>query len=415
MKSLYHNTDFLRLWTSQTISLFGSEITYLALPLAAVLLLQATPLQVGLLAAAEYLPFVLLGLVAGVWVDRIRRRPVLIAMDIGRGLLLGLIPVAAVMGLLRIELLVAIAFAAGCLSVFFDLAYQSFLPTLVDREQLLEGNSKLEIGRSLAEIAAPGLGGAIVQLLTAPFAIALDALSFFVSAALVAATRTPEPPPARSHRDLRQEIGDGVRLVVQNPTLRSLISASAAVNVCQHVVLAVYVLYVSRELGLTPLLLGTVLSVGSVGGLCGAMIAPRVPRVLGLGRTFVAAVLLVAFGQALIPLAGLVPWCAIPLLIAAQFASYVAMLVFNINCVTLRQTITPPHMLGRVSATSRMVAWGGSALGSIAGGVLGNVIGLDATLIAAVAALALVALRLLLSPLRAVAVEPGAQLQVATA
>src|SRR5438105_11611746 len=191
---LWRHPEFVKLWTGQTISRFGSEISQLAIPLAAALVLDASPAQMGLLSAFEFAPFLLLSLFAGVWVDRVRRRPVLIVADIGRAVILGSIPVAAVLGVLRIEQLYVVGLLTGVLTVFFDVAYQAYLPVLVSREHLVEGNSKLEVSRSVAQILGPGVAGALVQIITAPFAVAIDAASFIASALCLLPIRSPEPP-----------------------------------------------------------------------------------------------------------------------------------------------------------------------------------------------------------------------------
>src|SRR5919204_6968169 len=212
---LWRHREFVKLWTGQTISRLGSEISQLAIPLAAALVLHASPAQMGLLGAFEFAPFLLLSLFAGVWVDRVHRRPVLIVADVGRAIFLGSIPVAAILGVLRIEQLYVVGLLTGVLTVFFDVAYQAYLPVLVSREHLVEGNSKLEVSRSVAQIAGPGLAGGLVQAITAPMAILLDAVSFLVSALSLGLIRTPEPVPVRDgRRRVRAEIGEGLRVVL---------------------------------------------------------------------------------------------------------------------------------------------------------------------------------------------------------
>src|SRR5437867_8121574 len=221
---LWQHPDFLKLWAGQTVSLLGSSVTGLALPLAAVLVLNATPAQMGIMRAAQYLPFLLLGLFAGVWVDRLRRRPVLILADAGRALLVGSIPVAALLGVLRIDVLYVVALLVGVLTVFFDVAYLAYVPSLVPRDSLTEGNSKLEVSRSFAGMAGPALAGALVQLVTAPVALVVDAASFLVSAASLSLIRTPEPKPAAlAHgRSIWRDAGEGLRIVGGHPVLRTL-------------------------------------------------------------------------------------------------------------------------------------------------------------------------------------------------
>ena len=380
---LWRQPDFLKLWLGQSVSLVGSEVTALALPLAAVLTLQATPIQMGLLTAAERAPFLLIGLPAGVWVDRRRRRPILIAADLARAGLLLSIPLAALAGLLRIEQLYLVALLAGALTVFFDVAALSFLPTLVGREQLLDGNSKLMASRSVAQIAGPGLAGLLVGLVSAPVAIAVDACSFLLSALSVGAIRPPEPPPARPARrpSVRTEIGEGLRVVLGDPLLRALAAGSATTALFGYLYLAVYVLYMTRELGLPPALVGLVLGVGGVGALLGTLLAGSLTRRFGLGATIIWAQALVGLGSLLVPLAGLAPALALPLLLVSELVSWFMLPIRDINQTSLRQAITPDRLQGRVNATVRFLVWGCIPIGGLLGGALGEAIGLGPTLV----------------------------------
>src|SRR5437868_10909625 len=244
---LWRHSEFVKLWTGQTISLFGTEVSQLAIPLTAALVLNATPAQMGLLAALEYAPFLLLSLFAGVWVDRMYRRPVLIVADIGRALLLGSIPLSALLGLLRIEQLYVVGLMTGVLTVFFDVAYQSYLPVLVKREHLVEGNSKLEVSRSVAQIAGPGVAGALVQVITAPLAVLVDALSFVASVISLLLIRVREPAPVRHDGNagsIWSELREGLDVVLGNPLLRSIAGCTGTSNLFGNGVMAVYVLYV---------------------------------------------------------------------------------------------------------------------------------------------------------------------------
>jgi hypothetical protein len=253
---LWGHRDFRKLWAGETVSLFGSEVSELALPLVAVLVLDADAGQMGLLAAARFAPFLMVTLPAGAWVDRRRRRPVLISSNLGRALLVGLVPLLAGLGLLRMGHLYAVAFAVGALTVLFDVAYQSYLPSLVKREQLVEGNSKLQASASAARVGGPGLGGLLVQLVGAPRALLLDAGSYVVSAASLLAIRNREPAPAaegdgQPRTRLRQEIGEGLAVTYRNPVLRSLAGLAATYNLFSQVIDALLVLYATRELGLS--------------------------------------------------------------------------------------------------------------------------------------------------------------------
>ena len=408
LSGLWRHSEFLKLWTGQTISQLGSQITLLALPLTAVLNLKATPFEMGILGAAEFLPFVLVGLFAGVWVDRMYRRPILIAADVGRTLLLGSIPAAALLGVLRIEQLYIVAFLVGIMTVFFDVAYQSYLPALVSRQELIEGNSKLEVSRSVAAIAGPGMAGALVQIVTAPIAILLDALSFLVSVVslLIIKTVEPPPPPAHQRRSMWHEIREGMGVVLGNPALRSIAGCTGTSNLFSNMIFAVYVLYLTRELGVSPGLIGLIYSIGSIGALGGAVIASLMAQRLGLGLTLISVIFLGGVSTLLIPLAaGSIPVIA-AFLIVSFFITSSASTIYNINQVSLRQAITPDRLQGRMNASMRFIVWGTIPIGSLVGGALGNTIGLRPTLFVGAIGSLFPVLWLAFSPVRLLREQP---------
>jgi len=387
LTGLWRHPDFLKLWAGETISLLGSQVTLLAIPLVAAMTLNATPLQMGILGTVQYIPWLLIGLLVGAWVDRLRRRPVMVMADLGRTVLLGLIPLAAVAGILRMEHLYVVGFLVGIMNVFFDVAYAAYLPTLVPRDRLVEGNSKLQVTASIAEIGGPGLAGGLVQLVTAPLAIAADALSFLVSALSLTWIGTPElkPPPTDDSRNLLVEIREGLRLVFSNPILRAFALASVTTNFFVDVHLAVFVLYATRGLGISPVILGSIYAVGSVGGLLGSLFAERLVKWLGLGPVIVGAQIIVTLAVLAIPLSGRQFWIAVPLIVIAEALWGFAVVVYVVNTVSLRQAITPNQFQGRVTASLRFVTWGVAPLGFLLGGILGETIGLQATLLVAVA------------------------------
>jgi MFS family permease len=256
--TLWRHREFLKYWTASAISDVGSQVTALALPLIGALTLGATPWQMGLLTASSTAPILLVGLFAGVLVDRLRRRPVLIATDVGRAILLLTIPLASLFGMLTIELLCVVALLVGALNVFFDLAHLAFLPVLVERDHLVDGNAKLEVTAAGAQVVGPNFGGALVGLLGAPFAVLLDALSFLLSGWLINRTRASEPPPTAAKRSsVWAEIREGFRIVLAQPLLRAIMAASATMNFFGRMFLAVYVLYMTRDLGLGPVGVGS--------------------------------------------------------------------------------------------------------------------------------------------------------------
>lgn len=407
--SLWRHRDFLKLWIGETVSVLGSQVTQLALPLAAAVMLHATPVQMGILGAADTAPFLLIALFAGAWVDRMHRRRVMIVADFGRALLLGVVPVAYLAGWLSLELLYAVGFLAGVLTVFFDVAYQSYLPTLVDRSRLVEGNSKLEISRSVAGIAGPSLGGLLVQWLTAPVAMAVDAFSYLVSVAALLSIRRAEAPPERpaAAASIWREVGEGLRVVFGNPLLRAIAGCTATCNLFGAAAGSVLVLYATRDLHFDAVQLGLVLSAGSPGSLLGALLAGPLARRLGIGPTIVASAALGGLAMACAPLAtGPFP-LKFALLAAGGFLGGFSAVVYNVSQVSLRQTVTPDRLLGRMNATMRFLVWGTLPLGSLLGGALGAAIHLRATLWLAALGSAAAALWVYASPVRALR-EPQA-------
>ena len=398
---LWRNADFLRLWAGQSASLFGSQITTLALPILAALTLGATPAQMSLLVAAATLPDLLIGLIAGVWVDRLRRRPLLIAADLGRAALLLLIPLAAAVGLLRLWMLVPLAFAIGLLTTIFRIAYSSFLPALVSREELVEANGRLETSSAVAGVAGPGLAGLLIQALTAPFAVLADAASFLLSAALLARIGAAEQPPPGARPGLRHEIGEGLCAVAASPVLRALAGSTGTFNFFDSFLTAVYVLYLTRTLGLGPAAVGGVFAIGGLGGVLGALAAAAIARRLGLGRALLAAMLLAGVGELGIALAGGPPLVALGLVGLAEAVVQGAAAVFGINGVSLRQAATPDRLLGRVNATLRTLGTGLVPLGALLGGAVAERFGLRAAVATAGVGVLLATLWIVGSPVPA--------------
>jgi len=399
--SLWYHRGFLLLWGGQTISQLGSQITTWALPLTAIFLLKATAGQMGLLVAVGNVSYLLIGLFAGVWVDRVKRRPVLIATDIGRALLLGSIPITVLLGYLSMTQLYIVTFLTGLLTVLFDVAYQSFLPSLVARNQLVEGNSKLEASVAMAGIAGPGVAGALVQLLTGPIAILSDALSFIVSALSLAFIRVKESPPLiEERRHIWLEIGEGLRAVWHYPLLRTLAIGSGLFNFFDSILLTIYVLYLTKTIGATPLLVGIIIAISSVGGLFGAIFAERVTRILGLGPALLGGVLLASVAEFVIALAQGPFLLAVLMVIVGEGLVQVGAVLYSINGLSLRQAIVPDRLQGRVNATLRIITVGVVPLGALLGGFLGDTYGLRVTVLVAGAGTFLAFLWVLFSPVR---------------
>jgi MFS family permease len=423
--SLLRHPDFVRFWTGQTISQFGSQVSQLAVPLVAIVFLGSSAFEVALLNTMEFLPFVFFALPAGVWIDRLRRRPVMIGADAGRAVLLATIPAAYVLGALTIWQLYVVGFAVGILTVFFDVAYQAYLPSLVDRDRILDGNAKLETTRSIAQTAGPAIAGALIAAVTAPIAILVNSVTFVASGIALVLIRKPEHAPAgRDVREtgapgggsdatpaapadggttiagpkpsLRREIAAGVRYVWSNPYLRAIATAMAWTNFTGQVVFTLFLLYLVRELGLTAGTIGLILGIGNIGLIAGAVSATWVARRVGLGRAIVVALGVAGPATLLIPLAP--PGDPIPFLIAQGLLFGWAALVFNINQVSFRQAITPEHLQGRMNATMKFVATVTIPAGSIVGGVLATTIGLREALLVGAIGSVFAAVPVLFSP-----------------
>jgi MFS family permease len=405
---LWRHADFLHLWAAETVSQLGTQLTMLALPLTAALTLDARAGQMGLLAAAGSAPVLLFGLPAGVWVDRLRRRPILVATDLGRAALLALIPLLWLLDALRIELLYAVAFGVGTLTVFFDIAYVSFLPTLVRRDQLLEGNGKLQASASFAQVAGPGAGGWLIGLVTAPFAIVVNALSFLASAWFIGRIRTVEPAmtPRAERRHLLAEVGEGLRLVLANPLLRALAGCSATTSLFGWAFLAVYVLYLTEDLGLGAAAIGSVFAVGGAGALIGALLAEPLARRLGVGPTILWSRLAVGLGGMVVPVAVLAPDLALPMILFAEWFQWLAIVVADVNTISLRQAITPDRLQGRVNATWKFLVAGMVPLGGLLGGALGELYSVRLVLVVGVLGMLAAFGFVAFSPVRALRTAP---------
>jgi len=398
--SLWRNSNFMKLWTGQTVSQLGTQVTLLAMPLVAILLLHASAFEVGLLTAAEFAPFLLVGLPAGVWVDRMRRRPIMIVADVGRALTLGSVPVAHALGVLTLAQLYAVAFVAGVLPVFFDVAYQSYLPSLVDRSRLVEGNSKLEISRSAAQLAGPGLAGVLVQTVGAGAGIVVDAASYVVSVVFVSWIKGSEPPVERAgpKAKMRSEIKEGLGYVFRHRLLRPIAATTGTANLIDSAILAILVLFAVRELHMSPGLIGLAFAIGNVGALVGAFSGGAMARRLGIGPTIVLSAVIFSLSALFIPLA---PASApLPFLTLSMLLMGFGGVVYNVNQVGLRQAITAERMLGRMNATMRFIVFGTMPVGAIIGGAMAGAIGLRPTLWIAAGLGCLCFLPVLLSPVR---------------
>jgi MFS family permease len=409
---LLRERDFRRLWLAQTVSQVGTQVTNLALPLVAILVLQATAFEVALLGAIEFLPFVFFTLPAGAWVDRLPKRRVLIAADLGRAAILALVPIGYVAGVLAMWQLYVIGFSAGILTVFFDVAYQSILPELVDRDRLADGNSRLEISRSAAQILGPGLGGFLVGVITAPMAILADALSYLGSAGFLFGIRAPardtaptrEAAPAAPPQSLRHEIAEGLRFYAKSSLLLAESAAIVTMNLGSNISYSILLVFLVRELGLKPEAIGIAFSIGSIGVLAGAASAAAFGRRLGVGPALILATAICTGGAFLIVFA--TQETAFGLLLAMAAVQGFSGIIINVNGVSLRQSLTPDQLQGRVNATGRWINWSILPVAAILGGLIATAIGLRGTVLvgAVIGLLSLPAL--VLSPIRSLREMP---------
>jgi predicted MFS family arabinose efflux permease len=380
---LWRHPEFLKLWAGQTVSVFGTLVSRTALPFAAALTLHAGPGEMALLGIAELVPGFLAGLVAGAWVDRLPKRPVMIACDLARAAALGLVPLAALAGVLSMPVLYLAAGISSIFNITFAVAYEAYLPVLVSQEELVEGNSKLTASAAVAEFASFSSAGWLVQWLTAPVAILVDAASFLVSAVSLLFIRAPEP--ARAAREdeapLLTEVVEGLRLVWHNGVLRALAFGGAVVGFAFRLGGTVFLLFVTQGLGFQPGLLGMIFAIGGLSSLAGALVAGRVGERFGPRRTLAGGLAVGGVGQLFVPLAPGANALGVACLVLQQLLTDPAITVFEIHQVSQRQAVTPRRLLGRMNASMRFVDFGAMLAGAALGGILGERLGLRPVLV----------------------------------
>ena len=401
---LWRNSDFLKLWTGQTASQVGSFVRLLALPLTAILTLEATPFEVGVLVAAGGLPALVIGVFAGAYIDRHRRRSVLIAADWLRALVIASVPVVYFMDSLQMWMLYLVALIMGMLALVFDVAYRSYLPSLVTRSQLIEGNSKLELSRSAAEVTGPGIGGAIVEIASAPVALIVDAASFAISAVSLHTIRRYEETPESSTtgQSLFREAVGGMRYVWRNRLIRPLVLATASVGFFNTVIEAAYLLYMTDNLEISPGLIGAIFATGGAGLLLGAVFARWAITRFGFGPSIIAAMALVALSDLALPLAGGPLAVVLIVLVSGQVAFGIGLTVYRVAQISLSQSVTDNAMQGRMNAMFQVALTGSIPFGALVGGISGELLGLRTTLLIGVAGEVLAVTWLIASPLRSV-------------
>jgi MFS family permease len=400
--SLWRHRDFAKFWAGQTVSEFGSMLTRIALPLTALLALDSTPLEQGVLMASEACPVLLAGLFAGVWVDRLRRRPVMMAADLARAAVLLSIPLAAIAGRLTMAQLYLVSAFAALFTTFFEAAYPAYLPTLVGRERLVEGNAKLRASSAVAEMGGFASAGVLVQLLTGPIALVVDAASFVVSALSLLWIRTPEsaPAPSESRANIFAEAREGLNAVWSDPTLRALVGCATTLSLAGGVFGAMYMIFAVRDLGLSPAAAGAIAACGGVGSFLGSIFAGRALRRFGAKPTLTLGFGLGGAFQSLVPLAHGSALVAGVYLIVAQVIGDGLMTMAFVNDASLRQSLVPDRLLGRISSVANVLRVVALPVGALAGGVLGQVTSPRFALAAASIAFSLSALWIALSPIR---------------
>lgn len=414
---LWRHADFLKLWGGQTFSVFGSLISRIALPFLVIYTLQATPAQIAWLRTAEIAPGMLIGLLAGVWIDRLRRKPLMIWADVIRALLVGSIPLALWLGHLTLSQIWLVAALVSVLTVSFDVSYETYLPTLVGSEHVLEANAKLSATGSVVEVAGFGIAGALFQLAGGALTLAIDAASFVVSVVTLAWIRKPEPEPApgKAEESVLREAAEGLRAVAGHPLLLALTGVASLSSVFEGAMGTLYVLYVSRQLQIAPGVQGLLYATGGISSFIGAAVAARMVRSRGLGPALIQASFFGLLAIALVPAAFGPYWLVLAFLLAQQLLGDAAETIYGIHVTSLRQVVVPNALLGRVNATWRVANWLFVLAGTLASGVLAESLGLRSTFFLAIGVRGLAWLWLLLSPIRNIRTMPGAEAEATAA
>lgn len=404
-RSLFKHFDFLKLWSAETFSVFGVQFSGLAIPWIASETLKANAFEMGVLVALSTVPFLVFGLFVGVWADRSRRRPIMIMSDIGRALALATIPISALLFGPNMILLYAVSFSVGTLTVFDDVSSYAYLPSLVGTDQLVEANSRMETSRASAQVAGPSLAGILIQILTAPVTVIVDVVGYVGSAGFLSWIRKQEPQvKQRKNASVVKDIREGLAVVFNNRYLWSIAGSTATSNFFSSAIYVPFFLLMTQELKLTPFELGIVFTLGSVGALVGSLLANRVAKRFGVGRTIVASIFVGGISWIAVYFAS--PSLGIPLLVLATFLGYMGSVIYNVNQVSFRQAIVPVELQGRLNATMRFLVWGTIPVGSMVGGVLGEILGLHTAIGISAVGGTLAFLWVLLSPVRRITEIP---------
>lgn len=404
--ALWNHRDFLSVWAAETISVFGSQFYLIAMPLAAVIILDASAYEMGILFSLEMLPFLLFGLLAGVLADRRRRRTIMIVCDLGRAAVLGVVPISWYFDALSLPIMYGVAFVAGTFTAFFDIAYQAYLPVLVKRAELLDANGKLETSRASSQVAGPSVAGLAVSAIGAPLAITGNSLSFLGSAIFLMRVKKKElVQRTDTYKSVLGEIKEGINVVLSSKTLKGIAGCTATGNLFWGISYAILILFMESTLELSASWIGAIFAVGALGAVAGAVSSSRIVSALGLGRTIILSAFLGGVPSMLMVLA--YPSNALLVLMPIWFAMGFTGVIYNVNQVSLRQAITPDRLQGKMNATMRFIVWGVYPIGGVIGGLLGETVGLRMTiLIAGIGMLASV-VWIALSPVTKIRVLPS--------
>ncbi|MBI3841210.1 MAG: MFS transporter [Thaumarchaeota archaeon] len=405
-QSLFHHPDFMKLWIGESISVVGSQFSPFAITIAAHDILHAQRIEFGILAGLGTLPFLLFGLPVGVWADRYRRKPTMIYADLGRALILLSVPLAWIFGYLSMGLFYVVAFTTGVLTVFFEICYQSYLPSLVERSELVEANGKLQSTQASAGFVGPPLATTMVQIASAPIAILGDVIGYFSSAGFLSSIKKPEEAlPRKEGRSALKDIKEGLSVVFGDTRLRSIAGCTATANLFSSAWGAIMIPYMLEDLALAEWQVGIPFVGFAVGGLIGAVLSSRISKKIGVGWTII--VFAVAFGVAPIPIYFATPGLAIPVIAVSSLFASMGSVLYNISQVSFRQALVPMEIQGRMNATMRTIVWGTLPIGGITGGILAQVLGYHTAIGLAIAAGSLAFLFVLFSPVRGIKEIPS--------
>ncbi len=416
--TLWSNRNFLNLWSAETIAQFGMQLGIVAIPLIAALTLDASPLQMGILAAAGQIPRLVIGFIVGAWVDRLRKQPIMLAMDIGRALTYAVIPAAALMDVLSFWLLFTVALVAGIQTVVFDAAWSSTIPQLVKRKELPDATGKLVSSVSLAQVMGPALAGTLMSWFTGPIVMGLTAASFAGSGWFIGRIRNQEVIPDRNGENatrLLQEIQEGFHELWRTHVLRSLAISSVVLNLGSSMFFASYVLFMTNDLGFGEGRIGLILASGGAGALLGSFVAAPLGRRFGIGQTILWGAIGLGVSNILVPLAIFIPDLALVLLIVSEVAAWSTVQVFNINRFSLRQALTPQRLMGRITSSTLTLIGAASLVGSLTGGLIGEVFSVHIALYISVVVMFLAAWWVWDSPVPQMREIPGEEEEALTA